>query len=83
LEKIKAIYIKFFDQSETLFYRLEEVKISISGSNAEVRGRYQVTQKLKNQQTEKLWRGNLRWELVKKDGTLKITVLDYQHEKSP
>ncbi|MBM4308242.1 MAG: hypothetical protein FJ123_16040 [Deltaproteobacteria bacterium] len=83
LEKIKAIYIKFFDQSETLFYRLEEVKISIGENNAEVRGRYQVNQKLKNQLTEKLWRGNLRWELVKKEGTLKITVLNYQNDKSP
>jgi len=81
-EKIRDIYLRFFEQSERLFYRLEDVKIAIDGSNAEVRGRYQVTQKLKNQQAEKLWRGNLRWELVKKDGALKIAALDYQHEKS-
>jgi len=82
LEKIRTIYVKFFDQSETLFYRLEDMKISIDGNDAEVKVRYLITQELKNQKKEKLWRGNLRWELVKKDGVLKIVVLDYQNDKS-
>ncbi len=83
LEKIREIYVRFFDQSEELTYRLDDIKVSISGSEAEAMVRYQVIQRLKNRGGEKLWRGNLRWVLVKEDGVLRIITLDYQNDKSP
>ncbi|MDP2971438.1 MAG: DnaJ domain-containing protein [Deltaproteobacteria bacterium] len=82
LEKIREIYVRFFDQSEELTYRLDDIKVSISGSEAEAMVRYQVIQRLKNRGGEKLWRGNLRWVLVKEDGVLRIITLDYQNDKS-
>ncbi len=82
LEKIREIYVRFFDQSEELTYRLDDIKVSINGSEAEAMVRYQVIQRLKNRGGEKLWRGNLRWVLVKEDGVLRIITLDYQNDKS-
>ncbi len=82
LEKIREIYVRFFDQSEELTYRLDDIKVSISGSEAEAMVRYQVIQRLKNRGGEKLWRGNLRWVLVREDGVLRIITLDYQNDKS-
>ena len=35
LEKIREIYVRFFDQSEELTYRLDDIKVSINGSEAE------------------------------------------------
>jgi curved DNA-binding protein CbpA len=81
LEKIREVYVRFFDQSEELNYRLEDLRILINGGEAEAMAHYQVTQRLKNRSGEKLWRGNLRWMLVKEDGALKILSLDYQHTK--
>ncbi len=83
LEKIREIYVRFFDQSEELTYRLDDIKVSIGGSEAEAMVRYQVIQRLKNRGGENLWRGNLRWVLVKEDGVLRIITLDYQNDKSP
>ncbi len=82
LDRIKAIYTRFFDQSESLDYKLENVKIAINGNEAQVHGHYLVIQRLKNRGGEKLWRGNLHWTLVKKDEVLKIVTLDYQHDQS-
>jgi hypothetical protein len=80
---MREAYVRFFDQSEELTYRLDDIKISISGSEAEAMVRYQVIQRLKKLAEEKLWKGNIRWVLVKEDGVLRIITLDYQNDKSP
>ena len=82
-EKIRSIYTKFFDQSEELRYGLEGLKIEIYQNLVEVKARYRVYQRLKKQGVEKLWKGNIRWVLVKEEEALQISLLDYQDEKSP
>jgi len=82
-EGIRKIYTNFFDQSEGLTYRLEDTKIEIYQNTVEVKARFKVDQKLKRRGEEKIWKGNIRWVLVKEDGVLKIITLDYQNEKSP
>jgi len=83
LEGIRSIYTKFFDQSQELRYRLESMKIEIYQNSVEVRARFRVDQTLKKRGEEKIWKGDIRWVLVKEDGNLKISSLDYQNEKSP
>jgi curved DNA-binding protein CbpA len=80
---IRDIYTKFFDQSQELRYRVEGMKIEIYQNAVEVRARFRVDQKLKESGKEKVWKGSIRWVLVKEDGNLKISSLDYQNEKSP
>jgi hypothetical protein len=59
------------------------MKIEISQHRVDVMARFQADQKLKKDGEEKVWRGNIRWVLVKEQGRLKIISLDYQNEKSP
>lgn len=82
-DEIRKIYKNFFDQSQKLHYRMEEVKIEIYQNRVEVKARYQVDQTLKRGEVEKIWKGNIHWVLAKEDGRLKIVALNYQHEKAP
>ena len=81
--RIKNIYTKFFDESQELRYRVEEMKVEIYQNSIEVKARFRVDQILKRRGEEKVWKGNIRWVLVKEEGSLKISSLDYQNEKSP
>jgi len=82
LGEIRTIYTKFMNQSEELRYQVEGVKIEIYQNRVEVKARFRVNQKLKKDGEEKVWRGNIRWVLVKEEGQLKIISLDYQNEKA-
>ncbi len=82
LKGIKNIYTKFFDQSQELQYRMEGIKIEIYQNSVEVEALFRVDQKLKKPREKKIWKGNIRWVLVKEDGNLKISSLDYQNEKT-
>ncbi len=80
---IKKIYSDFFDQSEQLRYHLEDTRIDIYQNFVEVRGRYEVDQILKKRGEKKVWRGDIRWILVRENGAVKIRYLDYRPQKSP
>jgi curved DNA-binding protein CbpA len=80
---IRKIYSKFFDQSQELKYRLEDMKIEIYENLVEVKARFGVDQILRRRAEEKIWRGNIGWVLVKEEGVLKILSLDYQNDKPP
>ena len=82
-KRIKKIYTKFFDQSQELRYYVERMKIEIYQNVVEVKARFRVDQRLKKRGEEIVWKGNIRWVLVKEDGNLKISSLDYQNEKIP
>jgi hypothetical protein len=82
-EGIRNIYAKFFDQSRELRYHVEGMKIEIYQDSVEVRARYRVDQIFKKRGEEKIWKGNIRWVLVKGNGVLRIITLDYQNDKSP
>ena len=80
-EAIRNFYTKFFNQSQDVRYQIEGMKIDISQYRVDVKARFRVDQKLKKDGEEKLWKGNVRWVLVKEEGRLKISSLDYQNEK--
>jgi curved DNA-binding protein CbpA len=82
-EAIRKFYTKFFDQSQDLRYQIEGMKIDISQYRVDVKARFRVDQKLKMDGEEKVWQGSIRWVLVKEEGRLKISSLDYKNEKSP
>ena len=83
LEGLRIIYTKFFDQSQELLYHLEDMKIMIYENGADVRARFRVDQKLKKEGGKKIWKGDIHWVLIKEEGSLKISSLDYQNDKSP
>jgi curved DNA-binding protein CbpA len=83
LERIKWIYSNFFNQSERLQYRLEDMKIEIYQNGVEVKASYEVDQIFKKGGEKKIWMGHIQWTLIKEGGGIKIISLDYQHQKSP
>ena len=77
LKTIGALYTRLADQSEELRYQIEGMKIDIYQNRVDVKARFRVDQRLKMNGGEKVWKGNIRWVLVKEEGRLKIIALDY------
>ena len=82
LQGIREIYSNFFDQTQTLHCRIEDRKVEIYENAAEVRARYEIEQIVKKGGGKKVWRGRIKWVLIREDGILKIISLDYQHERA-
>jgi len=59
------------------------MRIEIFQNAVEVWGRYEIDQRVKEGGEKKVWRGDIRWVLVKEDGALKIRFLDYKPQESP
>ena len=81
--EIRSIYSDFFNKSRKLRYHLEDMKIKVNQNAAEARAHYTLVQKQKRHWKEKVWKGDIRWVLVREKGALKIRYLDYAPEKSP
>lgn len=83
LPGIRELYRDFFDRSQTLNCRIQDRKIEIYENAVEVKARYEIEQIVKRSGEEKVWRGRIRWVLIKEDGILKILSIDYKNEKTP
>ncbi len=83
LEGIRQIYGNFLKQSQEIKYDIDHIKIEIYQNGIEVKARYELVQMVKKSGDKRIWRGDIRWSLIKEDGALKILSLDYQHQKSP
>jgi hypothetical protein len=82
VEEMKKIYSDFFDKSQKLRYHIEGTKIEIYQNGVEVKGRYKIEQTVKKGQKENVWWGDVRWILVRENGALKISLLDYRPHRS-
>jgi len=80
--EIREIYNNLFDQSQALRYRLEDQKVEIYENAVEVKARYEVEQTKRSGEI-RAWKGQGRWVLIKEDGVLKISSVDYRNEKTP
>jgi len=78
--EIKKIYSDFFEQSYKLRYHMEDTRIGIYQNAVHIKARYKVDQILKKEQKKKVWKGDIRWILVRENGILKIRYLDYQQQ---
>ena len=83
LPEIRQTYNDFFNRSQSLKSSVEGMKIEIYQNGVEVKARYVIDQVLKEGGERKVWKGSIRWVLIKEEGILKILSLDYQHEKTP
>ena len=79
---IKKIYSDFFDQSQELWYHMEDMKVDIYQNAVEARGRYEVNRILKKRGKKEVSRGDIRWILVRENGALRIRFLDFRPQKS-
>src|SRR4030043_533166 len=68
LEKIKGVYRNFFNQSQELQYEIRDLKVARNPGGVEAQARYELNQVSKKSGGKKIWKGNIRWVLVKEDG---------------
>ena len=61
------MYTSLFRKSRDLQYDLEPTRIEIYQNAVDARARYQVDQILKRSGREKVWKGEIRWILIKED----------------
>jgi curved DNA-binding protein CbpA len=81
IEKIRKIYANFFQHTEELRYKVRDVKIEPHKDGFKVAADYELEGVLKKGKQRKVWRGQVRWVLIKEEGNLKILSLDYQPQK--
>jgi len=82
LNEIRKIYSRYFDQSQSLIFQLKDPRIEIFPDRVRVKAYYDVNQALKTGGA-RTWKGHIEWALVREDGELKISSLEYQHDRSP
>lgn len=82
IREIRRVYTEFFGQSQSLVYQLKNPAIKIFPDSVQVKAFYEVKQKLKTGAT-RLWKGRIEWDLVREEGALKISSLEYRHDRSP
>jgi ketosteroid isomerase-like protein len=83
LGAIKELYTNLFNQSQELKNSVEDMEIQIFQNAVEVKARYTVNQVLKERGEKRVWKGKIRWVLVKEEGILKIISIDFKHSMSP
>jgi hypothetical protein len=81
VDQIREIYSEFFDQSQSLLYHVEDTTIRFYENAVEARAHYRVEQILKDEK-KNIWRGRVRWILVRENGDVRIRSLDYTQEES-
>ncbi len=79
---IYEIYRKNFSNSSSLSYNLEVYFIQSYARSAFVSGRYEVVQSLKPKGEQNIFRGNVQWNLVREEGSLKIMEINYGKDRT-
>jgi hypothetical protein len=74
---IRKIYRGTFDNSDFLHYSFEIYSVQTYAQGARVTGRYEVIQALKGKSIKKVFRGDIQWDLMREDGSLRIRELNY------
>ena len=81
IRRIREVYASFFNVSQEIRYRIEDLKIEVYQNAVEIKARYEIDQTLKKE-GKKMWQGQIQWVIIKENGALKILSLNYQHHKS-
>ncbi len=82
IEKIRKVYATFFQHNEELRYKVSNVKVEPHKDGLQVMADYELEGVLKKGKERRVWKGQVRWVLMKEEGGLKVLSLDYQPHKS-
>ena len=82
LDEIKRTYTRFFKRSEELSYRMKDLTFEIYQNGVEARANYELDQVLKRRGEKRAWKGDIRWFLIRENGSLRILSLEYQHQET-
>lgn len=74
---IREAYWKTIAGSRSIAYNLKIYSIQTYTGSAFVTGRYEIIQSLKGWGEKRLLKGDIQWDLVRQDGSLKIREVNY------
>jgi ketosteroid isomerase-like protein len=74
---IEALYERTFKMTNQFVYHLYVQAIQPYTKSAFVCGRYEIIQTLKADNEMRAYRGNIQWDLVREDGSLKIRRINF------
>jgi len=74
-------YRKTFANSDSIVYNLEIYSIQTYQKSAFVRGRYELIQSFKGTKKKGVFEGDIQWELIREDGSLKIKEINYGRDR--
>lgn len=74
---IREAYQRTIAHSRSIVYQLKIHTIQTYTRSAFVRGRYHITQVLKKEGRVRIYKGEIQWDLVRENGSLKIREVNY------
>ena len=78
---IREEYRKTFANSNSIVYNLEIYSIQTYQKGASVRARYELIQSIKGSKKKGLFEGDIQWELIRENGSLKIKEINYGRDR--
>ena len=78
---IREAYQKTFANSNSIVYNLEIYSIQTYQKSAFVRGRYELIQSIKGSKKKKVFQGDIQWELIRENGSLRIREINYGRDR--
>jgi sulfatase maturation enzyme AslB (radical SAM superfamily) len=78
---IRDAYQKTFANSNAIAYQLEIYSIQAYQKSAFVSGRYALIQSIKGSKKKKVFQGNIQWDLIRENGSLKIKEINYGRDR--
>ena len=82
LRRIRATYDTFFEQMESVRYRIIINQIEPKQDRVEVKAQYELEGIVAKGRRAQNWKGRIRWVLIRENGALKIISLDYRPQTS-
>ena len=79
---IREAYRKTILYSNSITYNLRVYSIQTYKRSAFVTGRYEIIQALKRGGRQRVLRGDIQWDLVRENGSLKIREVNYGRDKA-
>jgi len=74
---IREAYRRTIAHSKSIIYNLKIYSIQTYTRSAFVRGRYEIIQTFKSGGRERAFKGEIQWDLVRENGSLKIREINY------
>lgn len=76
-DDIEAYYERMFARTNQFLYHLDIQAIQSYTRSALVSGRYEIIQTCKEDNEMEVYTGNIQWNLVREDGSLKIRRINF------
>ena len=78
---IREAYRSTIAYNQSILYNLKIYSIQPNTRSAFVRGRYEIIQTIKKGEKKKAFGGDIQWDIVRENGSLKIREVNYGRDR--